>query len=365
LKSLARFQTARSTGFLMESLEEEEAPEEGLKELFEKLSRESDLLKYTDLSIRVSEKAAALAFAKRFGEASPVLTLFMRHSSPASNLPVEVRSVALKRLDELLRDVATIKYLTFRAGAKGVEDRSDVQRLLVRAGDPAIEELLDALIDAPEASIRRNLFNTVILFGKKILPHIEKRLATGQWYAIRQMVAILGELGDPDTQRMLEAAYGHEDIRVKKEVLKSLARFQTARSTGFLMESLEEEDPSIKIQAIISLGMRRDPAAINRLGEIALKWEPFSDSQDTQKEAIKALGIIGDQKSSSFLTKILLRKKWLGKKMNEDLRVLAANSLGMLGGAEAYEAIEKARKKSTGDLYNACKRILEGREKKA
>lgn len=344
--------------------EEEALKEEGFHELLAKLTIERDLLRYNDLTVRVVDMAEALAFNKRYGEIFHALSLFLKHSSPASDLTVELRSIALKRIDSLLKNINTIKYLTYRAGIKDVQNRAEIQRLLVRAGDPAIEELLDALIEAPEASIRRNLFNTVILFNKKLLPSIEKRLANGQWYAIRQMIAILGEIGDPDTQRMLEAAYGHEDIRVKKEVLKSLARFQTSRSTAFLLESLAEEDPRLKTQAIISLGMRRDPAAIDQLGEIALKWEPFSDNQDIQREAIKALGIIGDQKASQYLAKILLRKKWFGKKMNEELRVLAANSLGMISGTEAYDAIEKACGSSTGNLYNVCKRILEGREQK-
>jgi hypothetical protein len=34
----------------------------------------------------------------------------------------------------------------------------------------------------------------------------------------------------------------------------------------------------------------------------------------------------------------------------------------MIGSEEAYTAIEKVRTNSTGDLYNICKRILDGKE---
>jgi hypothetical protein len=35
----------------------------------------------------------------------------------------------------------------------------------------------------------------------------------------------------------------------------------------------------------------------------------------------------------------------------------------MIGGEEAYQALEKVSQGSTGELYNTCKRILDGREK--
>ena len=222
--------------------------------------------------------------------------------------------------------------------------------------------MLNALIDAQEASRRRNIFNATILFGKKILPLVHKELDNEQWYAVRQMVALLGELGDPSTINLLEYAYANEDLRVKKEVLKSLARIQGAASTAFLLRTLDEEDQALVIQAIISLGMLRDSSAVDEIGKIALKWKPFSDNQDSKREAIKALGIISDTRAIPYLTKILLKTRWFNKQVYEDARSLAANSLNMIGGEEAYKAIAKVRANSTGELYNICKRILDGKE---
>ncbi|MBI5587783.1 MAG: HEAT repeat domain-containing protein, partial [Deltaproteobacteria bacterium] len=103
--------------------------------------------------------------------------------------------------------------------------------------------------------------------------------------------------------------------------------------------------------------------AIDVLGKIALRWEPFADTQDAKREAIKALGIIGDPRAVPYLTSVLFKKAWIGKRTNEEVRSLAAYSLGMIGGAGAFDAIEQVEKSSRGELYITCKRILEGREK--
>ena len=63
-----------------------------------------------------------------------------------------------------------------------------------------------------------------------------------------------------------------------------------------------------------------------------------------------------------YLTKVLLKTKWFNKHLYEDARALAANSLGMIGGEDAYKAIAKVAPNSDGELYNICKRILDAKE---
>jgi len=176
-------------------------------------------------------------------------------------------------------------------------------------------------------------------------------------------VSLLGEIGDIRSLDAIESAYENPDPRVKKEVMKTMVKLPDPRSTAFLIKVLDEQDHALVSQAIISLGMLKDPGAIDILGRIAIKWEPFADTQDTKREAIKALGIIGDTRAVPYLTNVLFKKAWFGKKTNEEVRSLAAYSLGMIGGDEAFDAIAKVEKSSEGELYITCKRILEGREK--
>ncbi|MBI5345177.1 MAG: HEAT repeat domain-containing protein, partial [Deltaproteobacteria bacterium] len=337
--------------------------EEPLKDLLLRIREETDAIKYTDLAVRIKEKADVLLLEKKFDEAFPALLVFLDHASPLSGLSNDIRSTAIDKLTSFLT-AETLKYVIGKVSVKG-EEHGSAQHMLLRGGDQSIELLLGALIEAPDAVSRRNLFNTALMFGKKIIPHVEKYFTSDQWYVVRQMVSLLGELGDPASIDAIITAYGHPDIRIKKEALKSLSRIQSPMSNGFLLKALEETDPSLMTQAVISLGMLRDPLAVEPIARIALKWEPFSENQEPKKEAIKALGIIGDGKAVPCLAKVLSRKAWFGKKINEEVRLLAANALGMIQGPEADEALRAASGGSSGEIHNVCKRILEGREKKA
>ncbi|MFQ5442127.1 MAG: HEAT repeat domain-containing protein [Thermodesulfobacteriota bacterium] len=352
-----------------ESAALEDAPEEGrrgeetLPELIRKLKTERDFLLYNDLSVRIGEKANYLSRGNAEEDAFEAVAIFHEHAGADSGLPDDLRQIAEEQLDALISNEAILRYIAGRAELKEDPLHELVLDILLRGGDRAIKILLDEAVGAPDASLRRNLFNTVLLFGKSIIPHVEQRLKSGEWFVVRQMVALLGELGDPEYINLIEEAYGHEDMRIKREVLKSLARINSPESTAFLLNALSDEAESLSRQAIVSLGVRRDPAAVDSLGKIALVWERFADRNETQKEAIKALGTIGDLTGVDYLKKILFRKSWFGKRSNLELRQLAAASLGMIGGDEAYRAVESAFNGAEGELYTTCKRILDKKEK--
>ncbi|MDO8425976.1 MAG: HEAT repeat domain-containing protein [Deltaproteobacteria bacterium] len=335
--------------------------EEPLSVLLDRIKTERDFLRYNDLSVRIKEKASILLIEKKLDEAFPAALAFYQHISPFSGLDQNIRSTASERLSSLLnRDM--MKYLAGRVGRREEPCRSAIQQMLVISGSEAAEFLLDEIIAAPEALIRRNLFNAIVLFGKAVKHQVEERLyKSPEWFVVRQMVALLGEVGDEGSLDSIEAAYNNPEARVKREVLKSLIKIQSPRSTAMLLRTLEEEDEALVTQAIMSLGMLKDSSVIDILGGIALKRG--SDSLEIKKEAIKALGIIGHPKAVPFLTRILFKRVWFGKKANEEARSLAAYSLGLIGTNDAYEALKEACEGSSGELHTACKRILEKREK--
>src|SRR3990170_1994144 len=347
---------------LEEEKPEEEVQDDSLHTLLEKIHKETDDLKYTDLSIRIGEKASVLLSEGKAEEVFPALFAFYRHSLAPTGKSENIRRTALERL-KLLLTRESLKYLAERAGAKEEAQRDVVNKILVIAGDEGASVLLDAIIDASEAITRRYLFNALVLFGPALRPLAEAKLGHSQWFVVRQMAALLGAIGGPEALPALEDAYNNPESRVKKEVLKSMVKIRTPRVTAFLLNVLKENDQSLVAHAIISLGIIKDPAGVEPLAELAIRREAFSEASEVSKEAIKALGIIGDPRAIPNLDRILLRKVWFGKRSNEEIRSLAAYSLGMIATPEALKAVETVYADSTGDLLMACKRVLDGRER--
>jgi HEAT repeat protein len=332
--------------------------EETLNGLLERLKNERDTIRYNDLAVRIKEKAEAGISELLFDDVLPVLLVFHEHAQPSSGLPEELKDGAIRRLGELL-STDTINYLISRLGQREEPNRHAIEQILLTTGQEGTGLMLDALVDTREAHSRRHIYNALVNLGERVRPEVERRLGDERWFAVRQMVSLLGALGGAQSLDALETAYTHPDIRVKKEILKSLARIPSERSSRILMEALKQGDRTIQGQAIISLGMLKDPRAVDILGEIALKRDAFSDNFEQRKEAVKALGIVGSENAVPYLKRLLFKKGWFGKRANEEIRSLAVISLGKIGGDEALEAIERACNESSGALYNTCKRVLE------
>ncbi|MBI5599049.1 MAG: HEAT repeat domain-containing protein [Deltaproteobacteria bacterium] len=346
---------------MKQELQPENAPEEeeALLSLLKRIENETDAIKYNDIAIRVTEKTDALIGRRRFDEAMPVLFLFLKHTLPKYMPSEEMRKKAGECISHyLLHDF--IVYLVKTVTDKEEPERTAVQQLILMGGEDVPGILLDALIETGEANRRRYLFNILVHMGEKIRPMVVKRIGDARWYVVRQMVTLIGELGGEESIEPLERAYGHADLRVKKEVLKALARIPTTRSSQILMSALRDGDRGIMGQAIISIGILRNAAAVDTLGELALKREAFADNSPLRKEAVKALGTIGDRKAVPYLTKLLFKKVWFGRDTNEELRTLAVTALGKIGGKDAMSAVKEVYDDSTGTLYNTCKRVLEG-----
>ncbi len=344
--------------------DENEAVDESLMEMVEKIKTEDDLLKFNDLSVRIVERCAALMAVNALDEVLPAIFIFLELTNPEDRRGRDFNSMAKTQLRSLLEAPALLRRLAERVGSKDEIKREAIEQCLLIAEDTSlvINILLDDAVQAAEATVRRNLFNTLKLFKKKLLPFIEERIKSGVWYEVRQMAALLGEIGDPDNLPLLKEIYGADDVKIKKEALKSLARIPSVEAAAFLSEALGEDDASLVCQAIVSLGFLRDSSAVDNISEIALKWEPFNKTHNLQKEAIRALGNIASPASCPALTRILMRKSWFSKQYNEELRNLAAKSLGMIGDDEAYKALEKAMKNSEGTLYDTCKRAIERKD---
>ncbi len=320
-----------------------------------KLANTTDIIDYNDLSARIMEKTGPLIAEGKFDELYPAMYVFCRQSMPKSGMPDDIRDRASQCLEQTLTDEA-LTYLIERLGQKEEDkDRPAIGQMLYRAGQKALDMLLDALIETREAHSRRYYFNMLVRFGERIRPSVQERLADDRWFVIRQMVALLGELGGTESLESLESAFEHKDTRVKREVLKSLARIPSERSSELINAALKNGDRNLIGQAIISLGILKDASATKELGNILNKGEA-----EIKKEVIKALSMIGDKSAVPYLTKFLTKKVWFGKDSNEELRTQAVIALGKIGGDEAMNTIKKVYDGSTGRLYSTCKRVLEG-----
>lgn len=109
-----------------------------------------------------------------------------------------------------------------------------VDRFLEHMGPPGIEAVLDELLESESRATRRALFDRLKAAGPVVRPFIPARLQDKRWYVLRNLVALLGEIGYWPPSVSVDRFLGHEDPRVRREALRTMLRLPGQREQGVL-----------------------------------------------------------------------------------------------------------------------------------
>src|SRR3989449_711241 len=201
-------------------------------------------------------------------------------------------SIALKRMysKALLEAVAEV------ANIPG--HRDDALLVLRRAGEDGVEVLLDLLAAAPTIDERRGIFMalTGMKEGTDQLVHM---LGHHQWFVVRNVAELAGELGLDEAVPALAQQLDHDDERVRKAVALALAKIGSSGAAEPLRRALRDKSPEVRIQAALGVGGRKSRALAMPL-VVAMEEE---EDERVERELILALGRIGSPAAVQALIK--------------------------------------------------------------
>ncbi len=187
----------------------------------------------------------------------------------ARDLPPERQAAVRQLLEET--DFGQVTDLCL-AGTTDDGEAATALSLLSRFGATAAKPLLDRLLNEPQAARRRRLITVTARLGPAAVPAILERLGHPQWYYVRNLCIILGDIGDRRAVAGLMRAAVHADARVRRE-------------------------------AILAVGKIGAPEAVGGLGAIVLEDNIFSSQKEDQLriDAANALYRIGGAEAAAFL----------------------------------------------------------------
>lgn len=223
--------------------------------------------------------------------------------------------------------------------------------VLRRMGADGTEVLLHALVNSEDMADRRAYFNALkeMTEGSELLIHM---LSHDQWFVVRNVADLVGELRLESAAQALGKQIGHSDERARRAVAGALARIGGSTAVEPLRRALRDPSHGVRLDAAKELDGRK-----NR--NLAMSLAVAADEetkQDVQKEMYLALGRIGSSEALQALRKAaepggkLFHRKPLGVRLAAiaGLHVAgpsAANALKELLGdheREVRDAVERS-----------------------
>jgi HEAT repeat protein len=207
--------------------------------------------------------------------------------------------------------------------------------VLQRAGPDGVEVLLDLLATSNTVNERRGVFNalTQMKEGQDQLIHM---LGHPQWFMVRNVADLVGELALEAAVPALTKQLDHADERVRRQVALALAKIGTRSAAEPLRRALRDTSVDVRRQAALGVGGRKASALAMPL-VVALEEEK---DPEVVRELIFALGRIGSPDAVQALIKIAQPSgKFFGRKPS-GLRVTAVEALRVAGTPSALGTLQ-------------------------
>ncbi|GFE62058.1 HEAT repeat domain-containing protein [Geobacter sp. AOG2] len=336
-------------------------PEQALRGLLNRLSTTADEDIYPMLARQGITCCEALIARHEPAPVLPVVELFAQHASDPSrgNKIMEVARVGLEQLaarEEFLEFI-----LDSLSAPDGVSPKGALA-VMTTGGQPAVGRAVEKLATTENLAVRKKLTMLLARLGEPAVAPILSMLDDNRWYMVRNLAAILGDIGSRKAVPQLEKCLRHSDTRVAKEAIRSLAKIGGQQAETAVIAVLDGTDSALWPQAIASLGGMKSRKALAVLLQIVCDNDRFLQNLALKCDALTAIAMIGGQQATPRLVKLLESRHIISRSRWTQLKISIAACLAKLDDSRALPALRR-KARGSGELARACTEALNSIER--
>lgn len=288
---------------------------------------------------------------------SPLLELLAEHACETGR-GEGLRSCARFGLEQLVLGDELLPYLLDHTEAPDALSHEALLAVLSAAGPSGISLAISKMGSTANLAVRKELSSLLVGVGASAVPVILKLMQDSRWYIVRNLCAILGDIGMPAAVPELQACLQHTDIRVCKEAVRSLAKIGGREAEAAIIALLHGNKSLLFPQAIASLGGMKSRKALAELIQIVRSRDMFLENLALKVDALGAIAMIGDPQAVPPLIEILASSHILARSRWTQFKIAIAGSLARLGDIRALPVLRK-NAAGTGELARACAEAVE------
>jgi HEAT repeat protein len=343
------------------SLNERKIEEETSTVLMDLIGLETEFSDYVEIAKNLRKAAVDFLLTGRYEEAKKIIEVLIEETKPEKGRTDEQRNACRKAIEKL-RDIGIVHDLVLALRDWGKEKYETIRFILLQMGEIAVAPLLAALVRETDRSLRKKIISIVAGLGEEAIPEIVRKFSDRNWYVVRNMVRILGEIRTEKVVRYLNILLKHEDFRVRKEVVYALSSIGGTEAFRLVSSMADDPDGEVRQSAIKYLGGMRNKGAIPLLLKLINKRNLFGFNNSLIISGIEALGEIGAEEAVPGLVRLLRKSTIFARSRNDDVRIAAATSLEKIGNEEAMKALAQGTRFRRKVIKQMCERLIRKHE---
>ncbi len=209
--------------------------------------------------------------------------------------------------------------------------RKEAGGVLASLGKQAAEHLLKALERSDNKTFRMRLIHLLSKMRTSALQILLDQLRQdGSWYFKRNILRLLGAVGDESCVEQLTSYLSHDDLRVQRETLVTINAIGGRHRRRLLLSALKTVPDPLKVQVVTWLGDMQSDNLVYPLIKLLENKSLFSSKvkEELQESICHALGRIGSPRAKPILQKIIRERPLIGiSGYSERVREAAGRSL--------------------------------------
>jgi len=340
-----------------ETTEAERGTEKELRALLARIAATRDAELYLMLARQAVSCAEVIKSRHDLALLLPMIVLLADHAQDMSR-DMNLVTCARHSLARLTANTEMISYLLDRVAVSGGIAKSTMLTVLGIAGSAGIRLTVEKLAEAESLGERKILTILLQQIGEPAVEPIVLMMGDRRWHVVRNLAAVLGDIGSPAAVDGLQGILLHSDLRVSKEAIRSLAKIGGKDAETAITSVLHDKSSPLFSQAVASLGGMKSRTALTALMQIVEEKSLLLPTLPQKLEALSAIAMIGDNTVVPSLAKVLKSRHLLARSRWNQYKSAVAACLGKLGDARALPDLEKLARQS-GELGRTCAAAIE------
>ncbi len=260
---------------------------------------------------------------------------------------------------DALGDEAFLKQLTHSLNASKADNIDDIYTILTMLNKRSILPLTNMLSDLEQMKSRRVVCDALAVLAKDDLETVLKKLQDDNWFIVRNIVYVLGRIGDIRIISHLKMIKDHIEPKVRKEIIHTLSEIKSDEAKNILVSYLSDSDSSVRVSALKRISLLEHRKAVPHILKIISSDEFDGKDLYEKKELFDALAILGSESHLPYLKELLMKKSWLfGRTKADELRLLSTQALLKMNVPGAMDILREGANSSDKVIRKICEDAL-------
>jgi len=214
--------------------------------------------------------------------------------------------------------------------------------LLLSFPQEALPRLVGLLGTVTSMRARKVLCTGLARLGEQNIEGLMAGISGRPWYVARNIAYTLGLIGSTEAVPHLGVLTAHQDLRVRKEALRNLAKISDPGGEQWIFRCIFLDDRETRMQAIRSLPRIRNAEYSRQIFEL-VQAPAFEDKSSQEKEALfRILGSLSGEEIIPWLKEGLFTRRRFVSRAQREKQHLAAVALAALDSEAARLHLRKA-----------------------